>query len=177
MKKKHCLKGFTVIELIVSMSLFLILVALATGTFIQALRTQKIVTELSAANDNATQAMEQMAREIRTGRDFSKLKNDSTLNLINYDQKAVTYKLIGETIYRCFGEIIDVKACANDFDFKPITASEVKISSFKFILNGEQPGDGLPPRVTIMLSVVGLKDKDIIKMNLQTTVSARILGS
>lgn len=157
--------GFTIVELLVAMSLFLILVAVATGTFIQTLKTQRVITELTAANDNATQTMEQMAREIRTGLGFA----DSTENLLkftNYRNESVSYKLIGNSISKCTGD------CSNDADFRPITAPEVKVERLKFIISGKELTDNFPTRVTIALTVTGPKD---IKVNLQTTVSARII--
>ncbi len=158
-------KGFTLIELLVAMSLFLILVAVATGTFIQTLRAQRIITELTAANDNATQVIEQMAREIRTGFNFA----DSTktvLRFVNYRSEQVSYKLIGGSVFRCVGD------CNADVDFSPITAPEVKVAKFEFIYSGISLTDRLPPRITIILSILGPRD---IKVNLQTTVSSRVI--
>src|SRR3989338_8853650 len=85
-------KGFTVVELMVAMSMFLILIGVAAGTFLETLRTQKIITELSAANDNATQAIEQLSREIRTGYNFQ-TSNADMLEFVNYKNEVVTYKL------------------------------------------------------------------------------------
>ena len=58
-------KGFTLIELMVAVSLFAIIVGIAVGGFANALHTQHEVTLLLAVQSNATLAFEQMAREIR----------------------------------------------------------------------------------------------------------------
>lgn len=158
-------KGFTIVELMVAMSLFLILVAVAVGTFIQTLKTQRIIVELSAANDNATQAMEQMTREVRTGFNFVD-STDLILKFINYRSESVSYKLVGNSIARCTGE------CLSDTDFKPITAVEVKVEKLKFVVSGQELTDDLPTRVTITLTVAGPKD---IKVNLETTISSRVI--
>ena len=158
-------KGFTIIELLVAMSLFLVLVAVATGTFIQTLRTQRIITELTAANDNATQVIEQMSREIRTGFSFVD-STDTTLKFVNYRNEQVSYKLVGGSISRCVG------GCQSDTDFLPITAPEVKVERLKFTNSGIDLTDNFPPRITVTLSILGPKD---VKVNLQTTVSSRVI--
>lgn len=158
-------KGFTIIELMVATSLFLVLVAVATGTFIQTLKTQRTITELAAANDNATQAVEQMSREIRTGFNFVESTN-TILKFTNYRSEQVSYKLVGNSISRCVG------GCQADTDFLPITAPEVKVERLNFTTSGINLTDNFPPRITITLSIMGPKN---IKVNLQTTVSSRVI--
>lgn len=157
--------GFTIVELLVAMSLFLILVAVATGTFVQTLKTQRVITELTAANDNATQAVEQMAREIRTGFGFID-STEGLLKFTNYRNESVSYKLIGNSISKCTGD------CQDDTDFRAMTAPEVKVERLKFIISGKEFTDDFPTRVTLVLTVAGPKD---VKVNLQTTVSSRII--
>jgi len=62
--------GFTLVELIVAMSIFLIAIVIIVGAFIRSLRTQRIVNHLMAVNSNTSLVIEQMAREIRTGYEF-----------------------------------------------------------------------------------------------------------
>ena len=74
-------KAFTLVELLVAMSLFLILIGIATSGFIRVLRTQRAIVELMTINDNAVLTLEQMAREIRTGYHFVKNSNSSSESL------------------------------------------------------------------------------------------------
>ena len=62
--------GFTLIEALISIGMFSIVVSLAVGGYAQALRTQHQLEGVIAANSNASLAIEQMSREIRTGRAF-----------------------------------------------------------------------------------------------------------
>jgi len=152
------------VELLVAMSIFTIVVSIATGIFVRSLRTQRNIINLMAINDNASLAIEQMAREIRTGIKFSS-PTETELNFTNYLNQAVTYRLNQSTLALERGV---------GGDFKPITASEVKIKKLRFILMGEQPNDGLATRVTVILSI-GSDQRDLkdISTNIQTTVSAR----
>jgi len=63
-------KGFTLIESLVSVGIFSVVVSIAAGGFVQALQTQRQLEGLISANSNAGLVIEQMAREIRTGRAF-----------------------------------------------------------------------------------------------------------
>ncbi|OGY57121.1 MAG: hypothetical protein A3D47_00420 [Candidatus Colwellbacteria bacterium RIFCSPHIGHO2_02_FULL_43_15] len=164
-RKLKSLTGFTIIELMVATALFLVLVAVATGTFVQTLKIQRTITELAAANDNATQAVEQMSREIRTGFNFVGSTN-TILKFVNYRSEQVNYKLIGNSISRCAG------SCQADTDFLPITAPEVKVEKLNFTTSGIDLTDNFPPRITITLSIPGPRG---IKVNLQTTVSSRVI--
>ncbi len=160
--------GFTVVELMVSMALFVVLAALAAGTFIQSLKTQRMITALSASNDNATQTIERLTREIRTGFFFSAPSED-VLKFVNYEGNSIAYKLVNGSVGRCVGDA----ECNEDKNYQLITPPEVKIKNLKFKLKGTIK-DNLAPRVTILLDVSSLNN---MKTNLQTTVSARTLIS
>ena len=159
-------KGFTMVELLIAMAIFVIVISIATGIFVQSLRSQRNIIGLMAINDNASSALEQMAREFRTGSLFSSLSPEE-LKFTNYLGQAVTYRWNSqnESLERGVGD-----------DFKAITASDVKVRRANFILRGAESGDGLPTRVTAILSVgSGKRDLKDITTNLQTTVSARNL--
>ena len=153
--------GFTIVELLVAITLFLVITAIGSGTFIQSLRTQRGVTSLIAANSNASLAMEQIAREMRTGQNFSLIGEE--LSFVNAKSQSVIYRLKNEAIER----IVNGESGL-------ITASNVKIFRLNFILAGENPTDGLPTKITIVLGI-GASGAADAKINLQTTVSSRIL--
>ncbi|MDP8971547.1 MAG: prepilin-type N-terminal cleavage/methylation domain-containing protein [Actinomycetota bacterium] len=58
-------RGFTLVELLVTMSLSLIVVAIATGSVIQALQTQRRQVRQVAIQAEANKALERMTRELR----------------------------------------------------------------------------------------------------------------
>lgn len=168
-KKKNAARGFTLIELLVSSGLFLVLVALASGTFVNTLRTQRTVVGLAEGMNNAAFAIEQIAREARVGFNFESASPD-TITFTNADGEDVSYSRIVVdgvgAIGRCVGA-----GCST---YTPMTSPAIDIESLEFVLQGANRGDGLPPRVTILITVRGEKD---IRVNLQTTVSSRILDT
>lgn len=168
-------KGVTLIELLISSGLFIVLVSLASGTFIQALKTQRTVTHLSESMNNISFATEQIAREIRTSFSFQGGNGQTdTLSFTDSDGDNIRYKRItfnggaSHGIGRCVG------SCSSDANYDPITSKGVEVSDLKFILQGVDSGDGEAPRVTILTSVE--EDRNI-SINMQATISSRLTDS
>lgn len=155
-------EGFTLGELTVALSLFMIVIAIAMGTFIQSVRSERAIVSTTSMNNNIAQTLERMAREIRTGYAFHD-SNSSELKFVNAGNDDVSYSLSNSSIMRCLDSV-----CS------PITSDDVLINRLNFILSGIEERDGLPPRVTVSMGVVGLNEA---VLNFQTTVSARDIGS
>ncbi len=150
--------GFTIIELMVAMSLFVIVVGIASGTFVRSLRTQRQVVALMAANDNASLTLEQMTREIRTGTAFS--SGGGRLSFTNYDNESVEYALVDGELER---------------NGRPLTSRNVLVTYLSFVLRGADVGDGVSTRITIRMGVSGRGAMETFVTRLQTTVSSRVL--
>lgn len=160
-------RGVSTIELLVAMSLFVLLISIASDAFIRALRTQRMVVSLLEANNNASLALEQMVREMRTGSDFTNISN-SEIRFVNGGGDVVLYRLDGGVLLRGIENVLMERV------YKKITADSIQVTRLRFSLVGEQAGDGSPPRITIIMSVsVKSKYLEGVSMNLQTTVSAR----
>lgn len=162
--------GFTIVELLVAMTVFSIVISIATGAFIRALRTQRQLVSFAAANSNVSLVLEQMAREIRVGRDFTQ-SDEKQLSFTNGRGEAVTYSYeTGEAggIYR---EVGTNRA-------QQLTADNVDVRDLRFILRFSDPEDAYPARVTIGIAV-SPKELGVAAsvIRVQTTVSARNLGT
>lgn len=159
-------RGFTVVELIIAMGLFVILLGIVSGSFINALRTQGRIVALVAANDNANSSLEQMAREIRTASQFDLRNQGADLYFVNYKDEEITYRLVEGSIQRA------VEVDGVEVSNKKITADNVAVKMLNFKLC--DPGNCKTPRITVALGVspsaASIKD---IMLNLQTSVSAR----
>ncbi len=159
--------GFTLIELLVAMGLFLVVVIIASGTFVQALRTQRAAVELIAVNDNVNLSLEQITREIRVGNNFSRPSADS-LQFVNAYGKNV--------IYRLNPDINVIEKSVDGGSFEAVTATNVAIRRLTFMVSGIGAGDSFQPRITIAVSVGGrTKFLEGTVTNLETTISPRIL--
>ena len=164
-------RGFTLMELLVAMTVFLIVIGLSSGIFLQTLKTQRAITHMSENMNNITLAMEQIAREVRTGFEFSGAGSLDELEFRNGFGDYVTYTLIvdGEKggVGRC--ESPQQGVCNTDQDFELITSPEVDIESLAFYAQNDASRS---PFVTVAAQV--LIDRDAT-LTLQTSVSSRIL--
>lgn len=159
--------GFTLIELIIASSLFVVLISVASGAFINTLRTQRIIMNLSESMNNTSFTIEQIAREVRVGFQFE--GGGDTLEFTNSSGDLVKYTLVSLD-----SNTKGIERSENGGVGETITSPDVNIDNLEFILQGEEAGDGEPPRITILISVKSEKD---IKVNLQTTISSRVLDS
>ena len=163
--------GFTLMEIMVASSLFISVVVISSGAFVQALKNQRDIASLTSANNNLSQVIEAIAREVRTGNDFSLSKFDE-LNFANYKGEKVSYKLLADkTIGRCASL---VAFCLSGDAYASLTSRKYSIDFIRFYYQGIGEPDGLPPRVTISIGIQGLKN---LTTNIQTTVSSKNIGT
>lgn len=167
-------KGFTVTELIVAMGVFAMLLTVAVGAFIQALRNERRLLDLMAVNNNAGLVLEQIAREIRTGHsfDFGAVAvgcgngGGTELNFINHSDKNITYRLSQNNAIE--KEILQ----DNPLPFN-LTASNVSIENLCFMI--KQFDNCAPWRLTVLMKVFSRTQPDVLPVNIQTTISSRVL--
>jgi len=175
-------KGFTLIEVVIAIALFSILVAIAAGGFTNALRAQREISSFIGAESNASLALEQMAREARTGylfcHDVNGALSCSTqcalngtvltcpdLNFYNAQTEHVDYSVTNGTLIRTDQGVATA-----------ITGDNVVVKYLTFTIFGNQEDDHWNPRITITMGVSPNSTdpaaaSDVV--NLQTTVSAR----
>lgn len=175
--------GFTLVELMVAISVFSVAISLSSGAFVNAIKAQRTLNHLMAVNSDASLVFEQLAREIRTGYDFNVQSSipdcgpDPGLNRKRGDQLKftrsrdnidVTYK------WDNLNKMIVLKDGGGPFE--PVTASNIAVRRLCFEL--EQSNGTNPWLITIFLTI-GPLDQRISQnvLNLQTAVTARILPS
>ena len=165
--------GFTMIELLVGMSLFGILSGIVGGSFISILRSQKTVLALIYANDNANLVLEQMAREFRTGLDFETFPGDAGICFRNARGELVVYKFDSNEFNIKRGVVVD---CGDSSDIEPVTSPDIKVRNLRFRLTGRESGDRKPTLITVSMELTGGRGSiENIKINIQTSISSRIL--
>lgn len=168
MKKNISQKyAFTIVELLVAMSIFMIVIVLVVGIFIQGLRSQRILNHLMAINDNTALVIEQAAREMRTGYGFSQQAPNS-MDFINFRGQPTSYSFNLETGSISRNNVV-------------LTTPEALITDAGFILSQNDsdadPDNNIcnPWRVSIFMSVHSI-DPEIQQVSrIQTTVTSRVL--
>lgn len=174
--KRKLNRGFTLIESLVAVGLFGLIISVAVGGFVKALRTQSQVTALLAANGNASLAIEQIAREIRTGYNFKKCASPNLqfgfcedLEFTNSSGRAVVYEVDSDN-----GRGFIAKSEDGGVPVR-VTADNVDVKYMDFYMEGERKGDGEPPRITVSIGVApgGGSVGEMSITRIQTTISAR----
>jgi len=154
-------KGMTLIELIASIGIFGLVSLVIFGIFILATSYQRRIIAVKNVEDNLRFAVESMAREIRTGKDFT--GGGSQLNFTN--------ALGGKVIYRLNGGAVE-KSETSSYDepnYLRITGPETAIDYLTFVLMGQQP------RITIAVGATSKVGAQSSNLKIQTTVSSRLL--
>lgn len=159
-------RGLTMIELIVAIGIFSLVVVMVVGIFVLAIATQRHITALRNVNDNIRFTIESMAREIKTGKNFS--SGASLLSFTNAKSEAVIYRLNANTIE---------KSTDGGTNYFTVTSSEVIINYLNFYLMGQLVGDGLEPRITITIGATSQVGNKSANLKIQTTISQRPLQS
>lgn len=183
MKKTFQKEGYTIVELIVAMSVFIVLLTVSVGSFVQALRSERKLVALMTINNNAGIVIEQMAREIRTGYAFCDTANHNyadllgkllpcgtaSLSFINYKGIGVNYNFSDGAISRTETTTLEPAA---------MTAGDVEVNNIVITLSQVDSGDATicnPWRATITMEV-GSKNPAVTETtSLETTVSSRVL--
>src|SRR3989344_7091485 len=163
-KFRQNMAGLTLIELIVAIGVFGLVVSMAFGIFVLALASQRRIIALRNIEDNARFALESMAREIRTGKNFGGSIN--SLSFTNAKGESVVYRLNNKIIE---------KSSDGGANYSVVTGSEVAVDYLNFYLLGQAPGDGLEPRVTITAGVTSQVGNQVSNTKIQNTVSQRFL--
>ena len=166
LNKSNKQSGLTLIELMVAIGIFGLVVSMVFGIFVLALISQRRIIALRNVEDNIRFTIESMAREIRTGKNFS--SGASWLSFTNAKGESV--------IYRLNGGIVE-KSSNGGASYSAVTGSETTVNYLNFYLTGQAAGDGLQPRVTMTMGVTSQVGNQNANSKVQTTISARFLQS
>lgn len=178
-KKQKCNKGFTLIEMLVSVAIFSIVLIIALGAILTVLDSNRKAQTLTSVINNLNFTLEAMTRSIKTGVEPSTAGGILTVQGIDlsagtFDREEIRYKRLEDadgkgSIGRCKGT-----DCTN---FVSITAPEVDVETFIVIPNnGYDTNDSIQPRT--MLYVEGsvfISDKIQSRFRIQTSISQRRL--
>jgi prepilin-type N-terminal cleavage/methylation domain-containing protein len=190
-KNQRRISGFTLVELLVAIALFSILVSIAAGGFVRALRSEREVSSMMSAESNISIALEEMTREMRTGylfcHDIGSTSPSPSCSCSSPTgqppwtcQSLEFYNVAGEKIDYVLqdGVLERSDGAENGGALTPLTSSNVSTTYLGFTLFGNLETDTWNPRITVAVSVEP-SDSTISwsAANLETTVSARTFDS
>ena len=184
-------RGFSLIEVLVSLSIFTVVVTISVGILMvlvaahaKAQNTQAVMTNLSFALDSIT-------REIRTGSDYFCGTHD-TLPISGETSQncpdgglALSFTEGGESLTQGMGSrriglrlnngAIE-RRLGSSGSWAPVTSPEVEITALYFYVNGVTRQDSNSPIVIIYLEgVAGVEDGSESTFHVQATVVQQLL--
>lgn len=177
-------KGYTLIEVLVAVTIFSFIIAGPTGLFITSLRGQRKALATMEIVDNSSYALEYISRALRmakkdldgfcisTGSNYQNPGGDiSKIRFLNYQGLCQEFSSsTGQLGERKSSD----KTAGNLGQFLALTPTDLEITFLKFQLTGQTQDDDLQPRVTILFEI-RKRTQPETKIRLQTTISQRNL--
>lgn len=179
-------KGFTLIELMVTTSIFTIVMLMAMGSLVITSDSAKKSNALSFTMDNLSFAMESMSRSLRMGSNYhcssdfvlteslgtSDCENGangvafipSREELGSSRHMAYRFRLDGETIEKC--DTL-TNACVS------IISPNIKIDALKFFVKGSAIGDSFQPSIYVIIKGTVIMKGTSMSFAIQNMISQR----
>ncbi|MEK7134344.1 MAG: prepilin-type N-terminal cleavage/methylation domain-containing protein [Patescibacteria group bacterium] len=166
----HTRRGFTLIEMIVAVSLFTVVMFVSVGALLAIIDANRKANAIRTTMDNLNFAIGSMARDIRTGTIYACEgagncpDGGTSLTFLNQDGNTVRYW------HNASSKSIMVDKGGVSLS---ITSPEIRIETLTFYVSGVG-ADGIQPRAVMTIKgKTGTKVKIQTELNVQTTVSQR----
>lgn len=178
-QKKNNKQGFSLIEVLVATTIFIVITISALNIFKIVIESQRLAIATQNVEESLRYFLEVTGKEIRMAKrnsnglcnlpvtDIYKLSNGNTkLEFLNYHDECVSYHL--ETLADGSGRFVVSRDGKSDY----ITPSKINVSQLFFYLNPESSTN--QPSITMGLTAYFIgKDVDRSEMKIQTTLTSR----
>ncbi len=158
--------GFTIVEVLVTSLVFSIISMAISSIFVQTLSLQRRASAAQKIQDNALFVLESMSREIRVSVVADQESANCSLNTLS-----ITHPDKGVIVYRLNNGVIEKSQGGGAY--VAISGTDVRFARFNFCVIGSLQNDNRTPRVAILTTVENTTGREIMEVNLQTTVSSR----
>jgi len=155
--KEH--KGFTLVELMVSVSIFAIVMMISTGTLLVLIDVNAKAQAVYSATSNLAFVLDSVSREIRSGRTFYCSSNTlgtgsalptGTSDCIDANYIVFTRERDGVRVgYRLEANKIQQKEGSKNW--ADLTSADVSVDQFRISTDGSQGGDSSQPYIRLIL--------------------------
>ncbi len=185
-------RGFTLIEMMVSVSIFSIVMMVAIGALLTVIDANRKAQALQSVINNISFAIESMSRTARVGTAYYCHPGNSNpapangpiekpLDCVNGGtliafeaHNGNPNKRDDQVVYRLNGTSIE-RSLDGGGTFVSLTSSSVHITSLRFYVVGSSPNDSLQSRILVTISgTAGASARSETKFNLQTTITQRV---
>jgi len=161
--------GFTIIEMMIAIAIFLIVVVIGMGALLNTNLIHRKTQDMRSIMDSLSFIMEDMSRNIRTGYEYN--SDGDSISFKHFDNVSMEeqiweYSIAVDSIQKIIDEGTPVKLNPEEITFEYGSG---------FTVTGEDPTDYFQPFVTIRLvGKITYKGVDT-PFSLQTSVSQRLI--
>lgn len=176
----HTTRGYSLLELIVSLGLFSLVMLVVMGVYVTLLSVDREARASNQLSASLTFAVESMARSIRTGTQYACNGSTSVPNcpsgggsitFLNTENQTVTYLLRTDgSLGQCIGG-----SCTSS-SAVALTDRRITINDLRFYVRGVGATDALQPYVTFALSGTMITDEgETTTFSVQTSATQRYI--
>lgn len=164
-------KGFTLVELLVSIAIFSIVLIVVMGSIITIIDTNRKARSLTIVMNDLNFVLESVTRTIKTGEITYPNSDgaDTRITVVNQDEEEITYEFDAEN------GVIN-KTVGSGGTPIAVTSNDININNVRFDVFGIENNDDVQPRVLILVEgTAAVSPKISSSFKIQTTVSQRNL--
>lgn len=163
--------GFTLIEIMISATLFVVLVGAVSGLFGQALNLQRRALGIQKVQENGQHLIESLVREIRPSEITSSNSSCDPIPDVASQELSIIHPVEGSITFT-YSKISGTGTILRNGE--PMTSSDVDISEFAFCVSGAG-ADGVAARVTMPMTLQASAGRGsaTTSVTMQTTITSR----
>ncbi len=165
-------KGFTLIEIMVAVSIFVIVAFITTSTLLALMAASRKAQTMRLIMDNMNFSLDSMTNKIRFGHVDATAGSYDSLTFVDRNQQQTTYCRVPPVtghhqgyIAKCLGD----ESCGNPQGCQAINSGEVNITKLHFDIRHTVTG-GLPLIQIQVKGSAGLRPREQTNFVLQTSV-------
>jgi prepilin-type N-terminal cleavage/methylation domain-containing protein len=179
------MRGFTLIEMLVSVAIFSIVMVMALGALLSLSEANRRAELLSTATSNFNSSLDSMSRSIRTGSVYHCGTGTLTITADCAANGSTQFAFLSSagqtTVYK-----LGTTECANGTgcilrsqdggtSYMSITSPDINVTALTFYVVGSTSGDSVQPKVVMLASgSTSVKAGEQTQFNVQTSITQRI---
>jgi prepilin-type N-terminal cleavage/methylation domain-containing protein len=150
-------KGFTLLEMLVSLALFSVVMVIVAAAYLNLINLDRQTRATNDVVNNLSFAIDNMARSIRTGTTYTCIPGDlngngtcSQFSFYDANNCFNTYSVVSSVLVDSVTDPKGTGKCLVGTNV-PLTASNVTVTAATFYVRNVGSGDGLEPYVTFIV--------------------------
>lgn len=161
-------KGFTLIEVLVSVFIFMMVIVVVSQVYIAVLRTERVAYALLNGENNIRNNLEIIARSIRVGKDFTVFDNNTKISF-EYFSEGRWEKME----YRFNENEKNLEKLVDEIYYLPLFGPQVNINYSRFYV--QDSGSSSQKTIIIVLEASTEVNDQEYFFNVQTSITPRSL--